>query len=91
VLKKHKVLIFSEFMTTARYLRRELQKAGIEGVDEIDSASKTDRGEAIQRFAPYYNGTTSAELKAAGHKETRILISTDVLSEGLNLQDATYS
>jgi len=89
VLKKHKVLIFSEFMTTARYVRRELQGAGIEGVDEIDSGSKTDRGDAIQRFAPYYNGTTSAELAAAGQKETRILISTDVLSEGLNLQDAT--
>ena len=89
VLKKHKVLIFSEFMTTARYLRRELQKAGIEGVDEIDSGSKTDRGDAIQRFAPYYNGTTSAELALEGGKETRVLISTDVLSEGLNLQDAT--
>lgn len=89
VLKQHKVLIFSEFMTTARYLCRELRKAGIEGVDEIDSGSKTDRGDAIQRFAPYYNGTTSAGLTAAGQKETRILISTDVLSEGLNLQDAT--
>ncbi len=89
VLKHHKVLIFSEFMTTARYLRRELQQAGIDGVEEIDSASKTDRGDAIQRFAPYYNGTTSGELTASGHKETRILISTDVLSEGLNLQDAT--
>jgi hypothetical protein len=89
VLKKHKVLIFSEFMTTARYLRRELRDAGIQGVDEIDSASKTERGDAIQRFAPYYNGTSSAELAADGQKETRILISTDVLSEGLNLQDAT--
>ena len=89
VLKKHKVLIFSEFMTTARYLRRELRDAGIGGVDEIDSGSKTERGDAIQRFAPYYNGTTSAELTADGQKETRILISTDVLSEGLNLQDAT--
>jgi superfamily II DNA or RNA helicase len=89
VLKKHKVLIFSEFMTTARYLRRELRDAGIGGVDEIDSGSKTERGDAIQRFAPYYNGTTSAELTAGGQKETRILISTDVLSEGLNLQDAT--
>jgi superfamily II DNA or RNA helicase len=89
VLKKHKVLIFSEFMTTARYLRRELRDAGIEGVDEIDSSSKTERGDAIQRFAPYYNGATSAELAADGQKETRILISTDVLSEGLNLQDAT--
>ena len=76
-------------MTTARYLRRELQNAGIEGVQEIDSASKTDRGDAIQRFAPYYNGTTSAGLAASGQPETRILISTDVLSEGLNLQDAT--
>jgi superfamily II DNA or RNA helicase len=89
VMKKHKVLIFSEFMTTARYVRRELGKAGIAGVDEIDSASKTERGEAIQRFAPYYNGTTSDELVANGKEETRILISTDVLSEGLNLQDAT--
>jgi superfamily II DNA or RNA helicase len=89
VLKKHKVLIFSEFMTTARYLRRELENAGIKGVEEIDSASKIDRGVAIQRFAPYYNGTTSAKLTADGHAETRILISTDVLSEGLNLQDAT--
>jgi hypothetical protein len=66
-----------------------LQKAGIDGVDEIDSGSKSDRGDAIQRFAPYYNGTTSAELALAGGKETRVLISTDVLSEGLNLQDAT--
>ncbi len=89
VLKKHKVLIFSEYMTTARYLRRELQAAGITGVEEIDSASKTDRGDAIQRFAPYYNGTSSQELVEDGLKETRILISTDVLSEGLNLQDAT--
>jgi superfamily II DNA or RNA helicase len=89
VLKKHKVLIFSEFMTTARYLRRELQKAGIEGVEEIDSGSKIERGDAIQRFAPYYNGTTSAGLAATGQEETRVLISTDVLSEGLNLQDAT--
>jgi superfamily II DNA or RNA helicase len=89
VLKAQKVLIFSEFMTTARYLRRELQKAGIEGVEEIDSASKIERGDAIQRFAPYYNGSSSAGLVAKGHKETRILISTDVLSEGLNLQDAT--
>ncbi|MGD1086849.1 MAG: C-terminal helicase domain-containing protein, partial [Verrucomicrobiota bacterium] len=89
VLKKHKVLIFSEFMTTARYLRRELDKAGIKGVEEIDSASNKERGQAIQCFAPYYNGTTSAGLAAAGQPETRILISTDVLSEGLNLQDAT--
>jgi hypothetical protein len=56
VLSKHKVLIFSEFMTTARYLKQQLIEAGIEGVEEIDSASKADRGEVITRFSPYYNG-----------------------------------
>lgn len=89
VLKKHKVIIFTEFMSTARYLKRELQAAGIKGVDQIDSASKRDRAEVIQEFAPYYNETTSEALAAAGRKEIRVLISTDVLSEGLNLQDAT--
>lgn len=89
VLSKHKVLIFSEFMTTARYLKQQLIEAGIDGVEEIDSASKADRGEVITRFSPYYNGSSSAELAAAGKSEIRVLIATDVLSEGLNLQDAT--
>jgi len=89
VMKKHKVLLFSEYMATARYLRQELTKAGIEGVDEVDSAVKRDRGDIIRQFAPYYNGSSSAELAAESMSETRILISTDVLSEGLNLQDAT--
>lgn len=89
VLKKHKVLIFSEFMDTARYLKQQLELAGIDGVDEIDSAVKRDRGEMIREFAPYYNGSSSAQLADLGFKESRVLISTDVLSEGLNLQDAT--
>ena len=89
VLKKHKVLIFSEYMATARYLAKQLKRAGIDGVDEVDSASKRDRGEIIRQFLPYYNGSSSAELQADGLEEARILVSTDVLSEGLNLQDAT--
>jgi superfamily II DNA or RNA helicase len=89
VMKKHKVLIFSEFADTARYLQRQLVEAGIDGVAQIDSATKGDRGEMIRRFAPYYNGSSSAELTAEELAEARILISTDVLSEGLNLQDAT--
>ena len=89
VLKKNKVLIFTEFMSTARYLRKELQDAGIKEVDEIDSASNRDRADVIQEFAPYYNESSSSKLTAEGRKEIRVLISTDVLSEGLNLQDAT--
>jgi superfamily II DNA or RNA helicase len=89
VMKHHKVLIFTEFSDTARYLKRELIKAGIEGVDEVDSGVKRDRGEIIRQFAPYYNESSSGELAGMGLTETRVLIATDVLSEGLNLQDAT--
>lgn len=89
VMSTHKVLIFSEFAETARYLRDQLKEAGIEGVDEIDSGDKRDRGEVITAFSPYYNGSSSSELAARGIREIRVLLSTDVLSEGLNLQDAT--
>ena len=89
VLKKHKVLIFSEFADTARYLKNQLNKAKIGGVEQIDSGLKKDRGQIIKRFAPYYNGSSSPELEESGQSEIRVLISTDVLSEGLNLQDAT--
>jgi superfamily II DNA or RNA helicase len=89
VLKKHKVLLFTEYMATARYLKEQLQQEGIEGIDEVDSAVKEDRGKIIRKFAPYYNGSSSADLVEEGLAETRVLISTDVLSEGLNLQDAT--
>ena len=91
VLKNHKVLIFTEFMDTARYLKEQLEANGITDVDEVDSRTRDelDRGRIIQRFAPYYNESSSKALADAGEKETRVLISTDVLSEGLNLQDAT--
>ena len=89
VLKDHKVLIFSEFGDTARYLEKQLIEAGITGVAQIDSGTKGDRATIIQRFAPYYNESSSSQLAEAGTEEIRVLISTDVLSEGLNLQDAT--
>jgi superfamily II DNA or RNA helicase len=89
VLKRHKLLIFSEFADTARYLHCKLVEAGIKGVEQIDSGSKKSRGTVIRCFAPYYNGACSAELADRGETEIRVLISTDVLSEGLNLQDAT--
>ena len=88
ILKTQKVLIFSEFMATARYLKKELRNAGIDAVDEVDSASHKDRSVVIRAFAPYYNGVNNS-LESKKEKEIRVLISTDVLSEGLNLQDAT--
>ncbi len=88
-LAGQKVLIFTEFADTARYLRRQLDDGGIDGAVQLDSASKANRAEVIQRFSPFYNGSSSAELAETGRNEIRVLISTDVLSEGLNLQDAS--
>ncbi|MEW6238074.1 MAG: helicase-related protein [Candidatus Omnitrophota bacterium] len=87
-LQRHKVLIFTEFLDTARYLEEQLHHAGINNLLEIDSTTD-GRLDIIKAFAPYYNDTSSSELASQGIKEIRILISTDVLSEGLNLQDAT--
>ena len=88
-LAEQKVLVFTEFADTARYLKRQLDEAAIEGVDQLDSASKSNRAQVIKRFSPFYNGSSSAALKKAGQQEIRVLISTDVLSEGLNLQDSS--
>ncbi len=87
-LKDKKVIIFTEFADTARYLYKQLAEGGIDGLVQIDSASKGSRADIIKRFSPYYNGTTSGDLEERGRKEIRVLISTDILSEGLNLQDA---
>ncbi|MFP4500383.1 MAG: helicase-related protein [Candidatus Hydrogenedentota bacterium] len=88
-LSKHKVLIFTEYHATAKYLKHELEKAGFTHIDQVDSTTKRRRADIICQFSPYYNGMTSPDLAAKGIPETRILIATDVLSEGLNLQDAT--
>jgi hypothetical protein len=88
-LAGRKVLIFSEFSDTARYIAKHMAEAGIDGLEQLDSASKTNRADVIRRFSPYYNGSSSPELATAHVKEIRVLVSTDVLSEGLNLQDAT--
>jgi superfamily II DNA or RNA helicase len=84
-----KILIFSEFAHTARYLKRELLSAGIEGLEQIDGSSVANRQTVIKRFSPYYNESSVSQLEAEGEREIQVLISTDILSEGLNLQDAS--
>ena len=84
-----KVLIFTEFADTARYVKQQLSAQGIQGVGQIDSATKMKRADVIQAFSPYYNGLSSKQLAENGRDEIRVLIATDVLSEGLNLQDAS--
>ena len=88
-LKNRKVIIFSEFADTAYYLDQQLKLAGITGLERIDgSCSQRVRSSVIHRFSPFYNGQSSAELADEGKNEIQVLIATDVLAEGLNLQDA---
>jgi hypothetical protein len=90
VLKKQKLILFTEFADTARYLEQELNRAGLTGIHRIDGgSSQKQRSDVIRRLSPYYNESSSTELAEEGRGEIRILITTDVLSEGLNLQDAT--
>ena len=85
--RTHKVLVFTEFADTARYLERRLVDAGLTHVDRLDGGRKNARLEMIHRFAPFYNDVPAE--RRAEQAPLRVLISTDVLSEGVNLQDGT--
>jgi superfamily II DNA or RNA helicase len=83
--KKHKtekVLVFTQFADTACYLYEQLRKRGVTQMDYVtgDSESPTT---LAQRFSPKSN-----KKLVSSDSELRVLITTDVLSEGQNLQDA---
>jgi SNF2 family DNA or RNA helicase len=90
-LKGRKVLIFSSFKDTSRYLHRQLTSescstwrasAGDPHIRRIDSGNHPDeRGHILGLFAPVASG------REAEGQTIDVLISTDVLSEGQNLQD----
>ncbi|MBH0081959.1 helicase-related protein [Salinibacterium sp. SWN167] len=85
--RTQQVIIFTEFADTARYIEERLRADGVEEVDRIDGSRGNDRFAMIKRFSPYYN-----KVDAEGRKKLsplRVLVSTDVLSEGVNLQDGS--
>lgn len=81
------VIVFTEFADTARYLEERLRKDGLTEVDRIDGTRGNDRYAMIKRFAPFYNKVSAADRKKLA--PLRVLVSTDVLSEGVNLQDGS--
>ena len=84
-----KIIIFTEFRDTARYLYSQLRD--LPHLALIDSGGArlgleaAARHEVITRFSPVSNN--APEPPAIERVDT--LIATDVLSEGLNLQDAS--
>lgn len=84
--RSQKVIVFTEFADTARYLEERLTKDGVSHVDRLDGTRTSNRFPMIKRFAPFYN-KVAPEFRGA-QTPLRVLISTDVLSEGVNLQDS---
>lgn len=78
-----KVLVFTQFADTVDYLAGQLQARKIAGVEGVtgDSSNPT---RLAHRFSPVSNNRRT-EIKR--EDELRVLIATDVLSEGQNLQD----
>jgi superfamily II DNA or RNA helicase len=79
-----KVLIFTQFADTAAYLQEQLAKRGTTSLEHVTGDSGRPE-EYAYRFSPKSN---KKEAIVKGGQEFRILIATDVLSEGQNLQDA---
>ncbi len=83
-VKPGKRLIFTQFADTARYLFENLTPDF--PTDEIDVIFSGDKSKerVVGRFAPKAN----PEYKfSKGESELHTLVTTDVLAEGLNLQD----
>ena len=84
---KDKVLIFSQYADTVKYLETNLKErmnksaVSLEGV----TGDTDDPTSLAHRFSPESNEKRN---EIAKDQELRVLIATDVLSEGQNLQDS---
>lgn len=81
---KEKLLVFTQFADTARYLHTQLVARGLKQVEQATGQS-ADPTSLAWRFSPESNSKREQITKT---EELRVLIATDVLSEGQNLQDA---
>ena len=78
-----KVLVFSQFADTVRYLEQELEQRGLNFLAGVTGDSPDPTGLAW-RFSPVSNKKSDL---IDPDDELRVLVCTDVLSEGQNLQD----
>ncbi|NTV62046.1 MAG: NgoFVII family restriction endonuclease [Oscillochloris sp.] len=78
-----KVLIFTQFADTVEYLVKHLRAAGIARVAGVTGQSENPT-ELVRRFSPRSNNVDDQTLLA---NPIQVLVATDVLSEGQNLQD----
>ena len=82
-----KVLIFSEYKDTVEYVSHALRERGVDSVEAV-SGDTSNPTSLAERFSPRSNSRLLAREKTTVEQPIRVLVATDVLSEGQNLQDA---
>jgi superfamily II DNA or RNA helicase len=80
--KTEKVLIFTQYSDTAYYLFESLKSRNLQNLACV-TGDMDDPTAFAHQFSPVSN-----EISIPDSDQTRVLITTDVLSEGQNLQDA---
>ena len=78
-----KVLVFSQFADTVFYLEAQLKRRGVQALAGV-TGNSADPTQLAWRFSPQSNQRSG---QGQPEPEFRILVATDVLSEGQNLQD----
>jgi hypothetical protein len=79
-----KLIIFTQFADTVHYLAAQLHACGLHRLAAVTGATDNPT-QVAWRFSPVSN---SKRPQVAPEQEIDVLIATDVLSEGQNLQDA---
>ncbi len=80
-----KVLVFTQYADTVRYLETQLKAHGISLIAGVTGQSP-DPTSLVWRFSPVSNNKRDV---VEPDSELRVLVATDVLSEGQNLQDCS--
>lgn len=76
-----KVIVFTQFADTARYLERQLRARSIQRLAGVTGGNENPTG-----YAWWFSSVSSQKHdQIAPEQELRVLIATDVLSEGQNL------
>jgi len=80
--KEEKLVVFSESKETTAYLSEELKKAGFDKILVVDSKTRKDR-------FPWVKANFDANIPLTEQKDDyNIVISTEVLAEGVNMHRA---
>ena len=77
-----KIVVFTQYSDTANYIYRQLKRRGMEKLAVV-TGDNSDPTAIVEKFSP-----VSSEKNIPKEEQYRVIIATDVLSEGQNLQDS---